>query len=393
MHSACPKCLYDTSHPFGLTVSDIECSGCMTHKEKDTLDWEIKGLELVNELKKYKTSKRKYDCVVPVIGDAEDFHTLSKVLELGLAPLVVGVNDYFKNDIGWHNIHQLITYFDVDSFIFNPDIRVYKDLVKTSLRKYDHILLPFLQLHTSFPVHIAAERKIPLIIWGQNQSVEQVGKFSHTDAVQMSRWNRKQHDLFGIEVESLIGTGAQVDTRCLNYYHYPSILRLNARRVTGLYLSNYMRWDPLSQNKSAVSFGFKPEKNSASFDVYERAGSSVYYKLHDLLKFKRTGYRKVRDHVVRELRHGRLDRVTAVEIDRLYSGNPVHIKPFFDWLGVTTSGYDWFVKHRLFDIQHLITEDPTQLKPTNLPTPIKSLLCEPEHSSEDFLLFDKGLNI
>ena len=127
--------------------------------------------------------------------------------------------------------------------------------------------------------------------------------------------------------------------------------------------------------------------------MYERAGSSVYYKLHDLLKFKRTGYRKVRDHVVRELRHGRLDRVTAVEIDRLYSGNPVHIKPFFDWLGVTTSGYDWFVKHRLFDIQHLITEDPTQLKPTNLPTPIKSLLCEPEHSSEDFLLFDKGLNI
>ena len=97
MHSACPKCLYDTSHPFGLTVNDIECSGCLTHKEKDTLDWEIKQLELVNELKKYKTSKRKYDCVVPVIGDAEDYYTLFKVLELGLAPLVVGVNDYFKN--------------------------------------------------------------------------------------------------------------------------------------------------------------------------------------------------------------------------------------------------------------------------------------------------------
>ena len=114
------------------------------------------------------------------MGDAEDFFVLQKVLKLGLNPLLVSVNDYFKNDIGWHNLHQLITYFDVDSMVYNPDISVYKDLVRTSLRKLDHILLPFLTLHTSFPVHIAKQRKIPLIVWGQNQSVEQVGKFSTT---------------------------------------------------------------------------------------------------------------------------------------------------------------------------------------------------------------------
>jgi len=393
MQSACRKCLYNTSHPFGLTLNNGECSGCLTHKEKDFFDWEIKRLELLNVLKKYKTSGRKYDCVVPVVGDAEDFYTLSKVMELGLAPLVVAVNDYFRNDIGWHNIHQLITFFDVDSFIFNPDIRVYKELVKTSLRKYNHILLPFLQLHTSFPVHVAVERRIPLVIWGQNQAIEQVGKFSHADEVQMSRWSRKQHDLFGVEVETLIGTGAQVNTRCLNYYHYPSIVRLNGQSVVGLYLSNYMRWDPLSQNKSVVSFGFHPQKNSASFDIYERAGSSIYYKLHDLLKFKRTGYRKVRDHLVRELRHGRLDRGTAANMDRLYSETPVNIKPFFDWLGVTKSGYEWFIKHRLFDVQHLITEDTSPVQSVIMPTPIQRLLCDAESSDEDFLIFDKGITI
>ena len=312
---------------------------------------------------------------------------------MGLSPLVVCVNDYFKNDIGWHNIHQLITYFDVDSFVFNPDIRVYKDLVKTSLRKFSHILLPFLQLHTSFPVHIAFERKIPLIIWGQHQAVEQVGKFSHNDAAEMSRWSRTQHDLFETEIDKLIGNGAQVNTRYLNYYKYPSVQQLERRGIAGLYLSNYMRWDPLFQNKGVVKFGFQPEDNNSTFDIYERAGSSVYYKLHDLLKFKRVGYRKITDHLVREIRHGRLSRAQAIDVESAYSRQPVNIKPFFDWLDTTKSGYDWFVMHRLSKVSHLITDSDMDIKSISLPCQIKNLLLESNKAKEEFLLFKKGIDI
>ena len=365
----------------------------MTHEEKDSLDWHNRHQLLDDHLKKYRTHGRKYDCVVPVIGDAEDFYTLSKVIELGLSPLVVCVNDYFKNDIGWHNIHQLITHFDVDSFVFNPDIRVYKELVKTSLRKYSHVLLPFLQLHTSFPVHVAFERKIPLVIWGQNQAVEQVGKFSHIDAAEMSSWSRRQHDLFETDVDQLIGNGAQVDTRYLNYYQYPSVRKLERRGVVGLYLSNYLRWDPLSQNKSVIKFGFQPETNASTFDVYERAGSSVYYQFHDLLKLKRVGYRKITDHLVREIRHGRITRAEAVVIEAAYSQRQVNIKPFFDWLGTTKSGYDWFKMHRLSGVSYLITESGMEFKSPNFPTKLSDFLSPSKRSEEEFLLFDKGIDI
>ncbi|MDC3247596.1 N-acetyl sugar amidotransferase [Gammaproteobacteria bacterium] len=393
MVTSCPKCLYNNAHPFGLSISETECSGCITHKEKDILDWDNRRTLLDDSLKRYRTRGRKYDCVVPVIGDAEDYYTLSKVIELGLSPLVVCVNDYFKNDIGWHNLHQLITYFDVDSFVFNPDIRVYKELVKTSLRKYSHVLLPFLQLHSSFPVHVAFERKIPLVIWGQNQAVEQVGKFSHIDAVEMSRWSRQQHDLFETDVDELIGNGAQVDSRYLNYYTYPSISRLEKRGVTGLYLSNYFRWDPLHQNSSMKSYGFQSETNFSSFDIYERAGSSIYYKLHDLLKFKRTGYRKITDHLVREIRHGRIDKNLALKIEKIYTDNPVNIKPFFDWLGASKSGYEWFKMHRLKGLEHIITESNEKNPITNLPESIKSLIHKSKKSQKDYLFFYKGIDI
>lgn len=395
MHSFCHKCHYPSTHPLGLVINKWGCSGCLTHEEKYTIDWISKASELDEVVRKAKAKKKKkYDCVVPVVGDAEDFYTLSKVLKMGLSPLVVCVNDYFKNEIGWHNIHQLITYFDVDSFTFNPDMRVYKDLVRTSLRKYNHILLPFLQLHTSFPVHIAHERKIPLVIWGQNQAVEQVGKFSHYDKVEMSRWSRREHDLFNVETESLVGNGAQVNLRSLNYYEYPRISNLSRSGVKGIYLSNYMPWDPIAQNKSTIEFGFQPEMNNSSFDIYERAGSSVYYHLHDLLKYKRTGYRKISDHVAREIRHSRLLPLEGKKLIDSYESRNVYIKPFFDWLGVSKSGYEWFKMHQLSDVNHLISESKNSESINyDLPASLSDFLIGAVESKNKFVIYGKGLQI
>ncbi len=56
-----------------------------------------------------------------------------------------------------------------------------------------------------FPVRIAVNFKIPLIIWGVHQGVDQVGMFSHHDMVEMNRRYRIEHDLMGYEAEEFIG--------------------------------------------------------------------------------------------------------------------------------------------------------------------------------------------
>lgn len=393
MLSRCPKCLYPASHAFGITFKGLRCSGCITHTEKNEIDWERKFEDLRQFISKFERASKSYDCVVPVVGDAEDFYVLSKVIELGLSPLVVCVNDYFKNDIGWHNLHQLITHFDVDSMVYNPDKITYRELVRTSLRKHDHILLPFLQLHTSFPVHVAYQRKIPLIIWGQNQAVEQVGKFSHLDEVQMTAWSRKEHDLFGIENQDLIGNGAQVSERHMNYYNYPSSEHLKMRGITGIYLSNYFRWDPLSQNSSATRFGFLPQSNNRSFDIYDRAGSSVYYEVHDLLKHKRCGYSKISDHVAREIRHGRLTQDEASKLLEHFSQRPINIKPFLNWLEVSKTGQEWLMRHKFHTEREIVDLVDVTYKPVDLPSGLKPLVHGANSPTREFLTFGKGLQI
>lgn len=343
------------------------------------VDWNLKNKEFELLVNSYNKKKYTYDCVIPIIGDGNDYHTVAKVLELGLSPLVVFINDYFKNDIGWHNLHQLISYFDVDSLFFNPNMHIYKDLVRTSLRKFDNVLLPFSQLYKFFPIHIAEQRKIPLIIWGAG---------ANNDRAVV---NEKSSNFIDVDIDEIIGSGAQVNPLHLNYYKENK--SLNEKKTYGkqVYLSDYFIFDSIVKNKELISYGFYPENNTSSFDVCEHAGSSVYYGIHDLLKFKVLGYREIKKHVEREVGNKRITSEQGLNIINHYSKAPVEIKPFFDWLGVTKSGYEWFKLHRLKEQISLIRDESFFYNKVEIPDDLANLLPDSKNSTKCFITFGKGI--
>lgn len=372
------------------------CSGCFTHLEKYTIDWSEQKSRLLAILENArKKSKSSYDCIVPICGDAEDYHVVNLILEHGINPLLVGVNDYFMNDIGWSNLHNLITHFDLDSVVYSPEIGRYKELVSTSLRKYNHGMWPSLALRSAFPVHVAKQRKIPLIVYGQNQAIEQVGKFSHLDEVQATHWSRVQHDLIEVDVQELLGSGGHMDPKDIPFYSYPNLLKLGAGSVIGIYLSNYFCWDPLAQNSAVIDHGFKPQSQRSTFDPFERAGSSMYYEFHDLSKYLRCGYRKISDHVAREIRHNRLDTDIGSKIVGEYTQRPIYVRGFFDWLGVTKSGYQWFLNNKLATVSHMITEDSTLSTglSESVPDNIRQMITSEVKPRLNFQRYLKGISL
>ncbi|MDA7490983.1 hypothetical protein N9A81_00745 [Synechococcus sp. AH-707-M23] len=398
MSKACARCLHEDVHPFGISYIDNLCSGCHVHNEKNFIDWHLRSqylYDIASNAKKSRILGSTYDCVVPIKGIAEDYYVIEQVLKLDLNPLIVAVNDYFFNDIGWHNLHNLITVFDLDSQIYSPNLHEYKELISTSFRKHLHILYPSLSLNSSYPIHVAIERNIPLIIWGQLQAIEQVGKFSHLDLVEMTKWSHIEHDRIGLDIDQLIGNGAQLNPQHLNYYEHPLKAEvLGSKAPTGIYLSNYMRWDPLQQNHSTLKYGFKPQFESTTFDPYERSGSSVYYTIHDISRLSRHGYRKVRDHINREIRHNRIDKSNGIELYNYYKSKKVNLNPFFDWLGVSDSGKEWILKHLLFKLNDLIGEDQDSQSytlPDLLPDSIKNMVRTSHLQTNQFIPFAKGI--
>lgn len=351
----CVQCLYRSSHPFGLQF-DAEglCTGCITHREKSELDWDARFLELQRLVHRHKRKNRNqhYDCVVPIRGTPEYFYVMDVVKNrLGLNPLAVSYNSQFNSEVGIQNLDRIRDTFDVDVLIYSSNATIYKKLIRESLVRFSNMRWPYLAGESVFPVQVAAERDIPLIIWPYHQATEQVGMHSYTEAPEMSRRNRAQFDLLGIEPEELTSSETLVSTSDVWDLLYPSDQALVRTGLRGIYLSNFMPWDTRRYSEEMIQrFGALGAMNPRTFDTYDRIDDMTYMAVHDVLKFYLHGYSRVTDNLCREIRFGRISREDALMVEKYNQSEYPNeeIKVFLDWLGMECSAFEWYAERMPF---------------------------------------------
>jgi len=335
----CKRCLYATSHPLGLALDDESiCSGCRIHEEKDKLDWIKRWEKLESLVKPYRNKDGKnYDCIIPVTGAQDSYYIvyLTKV-RLGLNPLLVAYNKYFNTPLGIKNLANLRIRFNCDILYQNVNPISVKNITRSTLREFGSIYWPILAGQTVFPVQTAVRYKIPLIIWGAHQGVEQVGMFSHEHEVEMTRRYRKDHDLMGYEADDLLSIFDTLKEEDVWQYRYPEDNDLNSIGVRGIYLGNYVQWDPKTQHEQMINdYGYRTSKFLRTFDTYDYVDCFNYMDLHDQLKLYKHGFSKVTDHASREIRHKRLSREDGLILTKRYEQmQPKYSKLFLEWLGI-----------------------------------------------------------
>jgi N-acetyl sugar amidotransferase len=337
----CKRCLYGTSHPLGLVInSEGLCSGCLVHEEKDNLDWDKRWKYLECLINPYRT-KNGYDCIVPVSGANDSYYIVYLIKEkLGLNPLLVTYNKYFNTPLGIRNLANLRIKFNCDILYQNINPNSVKKITRTTFRKFGSIYWPILAGQTVFPVQTAVRYRIPLIIWGAHQGLEQVGMFSHEHEVEMTRRYRKDHDLMGYEADDLLSLFDTLKDEDIFQYRYPDDRVLNEIGVRGIYLGNYVRWDPKAQHELMVAkSGYETSRFNRTFDTYDYVDCFNYMNIHDVLKLYKHGYSKVTDHATREIRFGRLSRKQGLELVREHEQKPFNYSAqFLEWLGITAEG-------------------------------------------------------
>lgn len=348
----CKRCLYGSTHPLGLTLDEEGiCSGCRVHEEKDALDWSARWDKLQALVAPYRdTSGSNYDCIVPVSGGQDSYFILHLVKErLGLNPLLVTYNKYYNTPLGIRNLANLRIRFNCDIIYQNVNPISVKNIVRTSLRKFGSVYWPILAGQTVFPVQTAVRYKVPLIIWGAHQGVEQVGMFSHLHEVEMTRRYRKDHDLMGYEADDLLSVFDTLRQQDIWQFRYPEDDELNAVGVRGIYLGNYVRWDPKAQHEQMIhEKAYQTSPFQRTFDCYDHVDCFNYMDVHDMLKLYKHGYSKVTDHATREIRHGRLTREQGLAYVRRHERMEMqYVAQFCEWLNMTPRALQFMMdRHR-----------------------------------------------
>ena len=335
----CSRCVYPSNHPLNLTFDDKNiCSGCRVHEEKDNLDWTIRLEKLKKLVAPYKKSSRSINnCIVPVSGARDSYFILHIVKNvLGMNPLLVTYNKHYNTKLGIRNLSYLKTLFGCPLFTMTVSPEKVKKITHETLNDLGSIYWHCIAGQTVFPVQIAYKFKIPLIIWGAHQGVDQVGMFSHLDEVEMTRKYRKEHDLMGFEAEDLIDLNT-LNIKDLQSYLYPHDKEIEAVGIRGIYLNNYIRWDSKAQHEKMIKlYGYETNSQQRTFDTYNDVDCYHYSGLHDFIKFIKHGYGKVSDHASREIRLKRLTRNRAIDLVKKYQNiNPSDEQLFCNWLGIS----------------------------------------------------------
>lgn len=334
----CNRCLYSTHHPLNIIFDENGvCSGCKIHEEKNNLDWESRFEDIKKLVKKYKSKKKYYDCIIPVTGGQDSYYIVHLVKnKLKLNPLLVSYNKYFNTEIGIKNLSNLRIKFDCDIIFKNINPETIKKITRYTLLEFGNMYWPILAGHSVFPLEIAEKYKIPLIIWGAHQGLEQVGMFSHLDNVEMNRRYREEHDLFGIEAENLLDLDSNLTESDIWQFKYPSDKIINENGIRGIYLGNYFRWDPYQQHRLMVKkFKYRGSNFSRTFDIYDYVDCFNYMNIHDYLKLIKHGFSKITDHVSREIRHNRISRNQGIDLVLKYEQEKMkHEDLFSEWMGI-----------------------------------------------------------
>lgn len=317
----CAKCTVPSSSAVPIEFNDKGiCSACSTSNESNEIDWGRRENFFIQLVEEYKAvASGDYDCIIPVSGGKDSYWQVHIALKFGLKPLLVTYNGNNYSSVGLDNLKNMRDVFGVDHIFYTPGVETLKKLNRLGQR-----MMGDMNWHAhagifTYPIQVAVEKKIPLMLWGEHGFMDLGGMHSYKDMVEFTYRYRHEHCLRGYEWYDFIESASNFDEilseREMSAWKYPSDESIEEVGVRGVFISNFFKWDanihgPLMQELygfkgSDIPFERTYRKLSNLDDIHENG-------IHDYMKWIKFGYGRATDHTSKDVRSNKITRESAI---------------------------------------------------------------------------------
>jgi len=337
----CKKCIMPDTRPELTFDKNGVCDACRSAERKDrAIDWNARRKEFESILDRYRNKDGKnYDCIIPVSGGKDStYQTYMMKKVFGMNPLCVTFAQCRCTELGRKNL-QNMRELGVDSILFTPNPIIYRKLFKIGFERVGDPCWPCHVGIFTYPIRVAVQYNIPLLIWGENQHMEYGGPASVRDNPYLDKnWLLQFGGMLGNRVEDMLGDG--ITEKDLIPYTYPTNEEIHHVGVTGVFLGHYFRWDARKQLEIIKKNGFtvRETRSPGAFTNYENLDCS-FVDIHDHLKYLKYGFGRCTDQTCIDIRLGRLTREEALEIVKKYDHEVESVKEFCKFIGITEEGF------------------------------------------------------
>ena len=349
----CSQCLLPETHETIRFDENGVCSVCLNHNQKSEIDWSEK-LNQLNQIVSKHRGQGEYDCIIPFSGGKDSVFTLLyAVKNLKLRPLVVSFDHGFYRPNLLEARNRVLKSLGVDFISFTPNWKLVRALMlKAFLEKGDFCW----HCHTgifSYPLWVAIEKKIPLVLWGEPSSeYASYYDYSEVELVDEDRFNRIVN--LGISAQDMaLRLNNVFEEREFKSFTFPDPQSLKTLGAVSVPLGSFVKWDvPTQVARIKEELGWTGDSVEGVPPEYDYEKIECYMQgVRDYIKFLKRGYARTTHLTSLDIRNGRKNREESLNLVQEYEGKIPHsLALFLEYTGLTESEFlEVIEKHKLFE--------------------------------------------
>ena len=276
----CRKCVMPDTAPNITLDKNGVCNHCKAHEENQKVDWDERWKKLEDLCNYHRRKDGSWDCVIAVSGGKDSHYQVGLFKEkLGMNPVCVSVDNYSWTQTGRKNIQNLNERFDVNIITLTPHRKTLKFHTRKDFEEELHPNKYWDRILYSFPMEIARQYGIRLVIWGEDTQYRN----SPDARILINKW--------------------------MQWSHYDVI-----------FTSYFVPWNRYDNLKYAVDNGFisldvsgEWSRNGLEYFDYEQI-DTIGYLINNYCKFVKFGYSTITELCSDAIRLGYMSRAIGIEL-------------------------------------------------------------------------------
>ncbi len=333
----CRKCTVSNQRPRITFDENGVCSACNFAEYKGShIDWNQREKELIELCDKHRRTDGSYDVIVPCSGGKDGGFVAHQLkYKYGMNPLTVTWAPLLPTDIGRQNLHNFIQ-SGFDNILGTPNGKITRKLTNLSFRHLGDPFQPFIYGQTNFPLKMAVQHNVPLIMYGENGEVEYGGDMKNAFRPTREIADHDKHYFSGLPPDFWIEHG--VSANDMMPFMAPPFEQIQRNRTEIHFFGYYKHWDPQENFYYCTEHtGFVPntERSEGTYSKYASLDDRVD-GFHYYLGFIKFGIGRTTSDTAHEIRDGKITREEGVALVRKYDGEfpRKYYQEFLDYVGI-----------------------------------------------------------
>jgi N-acetyl sugar amidotransferase len=284
-----------------------------------------------------------YDVIVPCSGGKDSAYVAHQLKhEYGMHPLTVTFAPHMYTEIGWQNFNNFI-HSGFGNLTGHANGKVHRMLTALSFELLGDPFQPFIYGMKAFPLRIAVQYNVPLVMYGENGEVEYGGDMKNkASPTHNLSDDLVAHYFSGVPADYWRFHG--IATQDLAPYAPPDLSELTRIGVQAHFFGYYKKWIPRDIFAYASRHtGFRPHPDGRSVGTYTAFASldDRIDAFHYYLGFIKFGIGRCTSDAAHEVRDGLLCREEAVSLVQRYDGEfpAKYFKDFLVYTGLSEESF------------------------------------------------------